>query len=158
MKTSFAMMAFALLTAGAAQAGDSRTEVTAQLRAWEAAANSHDVARVMALYADDAQYIYGFQGQEGAGRASLEAFWKQSFQMTPDIAVTLKSVEVVPVNANVAVGMALWEDTFTGPDGKKVTAQVQTSEVFVKEKGAWKIRVDHASFVPPPQPPPPAAK
>jgi ketosteroid isomerase-like protein len=41
---------------------------------------------------------------------------------------------------------------------KKITAQVQTSEVFVKVNGTWKIRVDHASFVPPPQPPPPASK
>ena len=97
-------------------------------------------------------------GQEGSGKAALEGFWKQSFQMTPDIAVTLKSYDVVPVNATTVMGMGLWEDTFTGPDGKKITAQVQTSEVYVKVNGAWKIRVDHASFVPPPQPPPPGSK
>ena len=84
--------------------------------------------------------------------------WVESFQMTPDIAVTLQSYDVVQTSPNTAMGMGLWEDTFTGPDGKKVTAQVQTSEVYVKVKGQWKIRVDHASFVPPPQPPPAASK
>ena len=152
MKTSFAVMVFALLSAGAARAGDARTEVAEQARAWAAACNSHDAGKVVSLYADDPRFIYAFMGQEGAGKAALEGFWKQSFQMTPDIAVTLKSYDVVPVNANTAVGMGLWEDTFTGPDGKKITAQVQTSEVYVKVNGQWKIRVDHASFVPPPRP------
>jgi ketosteroid isomerase-like protein len=150
MKISLAVMTIALLSAGAARAGDVKAEVTEQAKAWAAACNSHDAGKVVALYADDPRYIYAFQGQEGAGKAALEAFWKQSFQMTPDITVTLKSFDVIPVNANTAVGMGFWEDTFT--------AQVQTSEVYVRVGGVWKIRADHASFVPPPQPPPPAAK
>lgn len=161
MKISTAVVAVALLlSSGAARAEspkDPKAEVNEQIRAWAAAFNAHDVAALVAKYTDDARFIYAFQGQEGASKTSLELFYKQSFQATPDLAVTLKSYDVVMVNPNIAVGMGVWEDTFTGPDGKKVTAPVHSSEVFVKVGGVWKIRSDHASFVQPPQPPPPAA-
>ncbi|HVE85541.1 MAG TPA: nuclear transport factor 2 family protein [Myxococcales bacterium] len=155
--TTIAAAALTLFTAGAARAGDAKSEVNEQIKAWAAAFNAHDVGKLMAQYAEDPRYIYAFAGQEGAGKASLEAFYKQSFQMTPDITVKLVSYDVIPVNATTAVGMGVWEDTFTGPDGKKITAPTHSSELFVKVGGAWKVRVDHASFVPPPQPPPPAA-
>ena len=154
MKTTLAVLTVALLSASAsAFAGDAKSEITAQTRAWAAACNAHDVAKLVTLYDAEPKFIYAFMGQEGSGKAALEGFWKQSFQMTPDIAVTLQSYDVVQTSPNTAMGMGLWEDTFTGPDGKKITAQVQTSEVYVKVNGQWKIRVDHASFVPPPQPP-----
>jgi len=150
MKTALALIA--LFAASSAFAGDAKSEITEQAKTWAAACNAHDVAKVVALYDNDPKFIYAFMGQEGSGKAALEGFWKQSFQMTPDIAVTLQSYDVVQTSPDTAMGMGLWEDTFTGPDGKKITVQVQTSEVYVKVKGQWKIRVDHASFVPPPRP------
>lgn len=153
-----AMMLMAVVLATSALAGDTKSEVRAQIDGWAAAFNAHDTKALLERYTDDAKYIFTFQGQEGAGKAALEANYTQSFKATPDIKVTLKEYDVVPVNDTIAVGMGTWEDTFTGPDGKKVTVMVQSSEVFVKVGGTWKVKVDHASFVPPPQPPPPAGK
>ncbi len=107
-----------------------------------------------AHYADDVDFIYVFAGQEGKSKKGLEGFYTQSFKMTPDITVKLVSYEVVPVSDTIAFGMGVFEDSFTGPDGKKITAPTHASEVFVKKNGKWLVRVDHASFVPPPQPPP----
>ena len=86
----------------------------------------------------------------GAGTAG-------SWNASPDITVKLVSYEVVPLSDTLAFGLGTFEDTFTGPDGKKLTVPTHASEVFVKKGGKWLVRVDHASFVPPPQPPPPAA-
>jgi uncharacterized protein (TIGR02246 family) len=145
-----------LLLATPALAADLKTELTAQIQKWAADFNAHNPAALAAHYADDVQFIYAFDGQEGATKKGIEQFYVQSFKATPDVAVKLISYDVVLVSPNVAYGAGVWEDTLTGPDGKKVTIPTHSSEIFVKKGGKWLVRVDHASFVPPPQAPPPA--
>jgi uncharacterized protein (TIGR02246 family) len=145
----------ALLLASPALAGNLKSDLTTRMEQWAKSFNQHDPKALVTDYTDDAQFIYAFEGQEGKGRAALEQFYAQSFKMTPDVHVTLKSYDVVQVSQDVAVGLGVWEDSLTGPDGKKLTLPVHTSEVWVRRGGKWMLRVDHASFVPPPQPPPP---
>lgn len=145
-----------VLVAAPAFAGDLTAQLTSQMEKWAKDFNAHDPKALAAHYTDDVQFIYAFEGQEGKTKAGIEQFYVQSFKMTPDISVTLKSYDVVQVSDDVAMGLGVWEDSFTGPDGKKVRVLTHASEVWVKVKGAWKVRLDHASFVPPPQPPPPA--
>lgn len=145
-----------MLAAAPAFAGDLSAQLTTQIQQWAKDFNAHDPKALAAHYTDDAQFIYAFAGQEGKTKAGVEQFYVQSFKMTPDISVTLKSYDVVQVSDDVAMGLGVWEDAFTGPDGKKQVVMTHASEVWVKVKGTWKVRVDHASFVPPPQPPPPA--
>jgi uncharacterized protein (TIGR02246 family) len=122
-----------------------------QMEKWAADFNAHNPAALAQHYTDDVQFIYTFAGQEGQSKKALEQFYTQSFKMTPDIAVKLVSYEVTPVSDTIAFGAGVWEDSFTGPDGKKLTVPTHSSEVFVKKGGKWVVRVDHASFVPPPQ-------
>jgi uncharacterized protein (TIGR02246 family) len=147
----------ALLFAVPSFAGEPDAPLQALIRTWADRANAHDVKGLTALYAADPQFIYAFEGQEGRGAEALTAFWTGFFQSAPDVALTLKSYEVVMLSPTSAMGLGVWEDAFTGPDGKKLQIPTHSSEVFVKVKGQWRILVDHASFVPP-QPPPPTEK
>lgn len=147
-----------LLGAAPALAGDLKAELTAKIEKWAVDFNAHNPKALAAHYTDDVQFIYAFDGQDGKGKNAIQGFYEQSFKMTPDVAVKLISYDVVQLSDGVAMGLGLWEDTLTGPDGKKMTIPVHASEVWVKKGGKWLVRADHASFVPPPQPPPPPAK
>lgn len=136
---------------------DLKAELTAQMEKWATDFNSHSAAAMAAHYTDDVQFIYAFEGQEGSTKKAIEGFYTQSFKATPDIAVKLVSYDVVQISPTIAFGAGVWEDSFTGPDGKKMTVPAHSSEVFVKKGKKWLVRADHASFVPPPAPPPPAA-
>lgn len=154
MKT---ILAAALLIAVPAFASDLKADLMKDMEKWVADFNSHKPAAVAAHYADDVDFIYVFAGHEGKTKKGLEGYYTQSFKATPDITVKLVSYDVVQVSDGIAFGYGTFEDSFTGPDGKKLTVPTHASEVFVKQGGKWLVRVDHASFVPPPQPAPPAA-
>jgi uncharacterized protein (TIGR02246 family) len=137
-----------------AAAPDVKAELTKQMEKWVQDFNAHKPAALAAHYSDDVDFLYTFDGQEGKTKKGIEGFYTQAFKVTPDITLKLVSYEVVQVSDGIAYGMGTFEDTFTGPDGKKLTVPTHASEVFVKKGGKWLVRVDHASFVPPPQPPP----
>lgn len=122
--------------------------LTTKMDTWGVAFNAHDVDALAALYSDDAQYIYAFEGQEGQGLASLKTFYAGLFGATPDFTVERKSYEVIEISDGIAFGSGEYDDTFTGPMGK-MTVPTHASEIFVKKNGVWTVRVDHASFVPP---------
>jgi uncharacterized protein (TIGR02246 family) len=149
MKT---FLAAALLIAVPAFAGDLKADLMKDMEKWVTDFNSHKAAAVAAHYADDVDFVYVFQGHEGKTKKGLEGYYAQSFKATPDISVKLVSYDVVQVSDTIAFGYGTFEDSFTGPDGKKITAPTHASEVFVKKGGKWLVRVDHASFVPPPAP------
>ncbi len=157
MKTALFAVIAALTLAQPALAADVKADLKKQMEKWTEDFNAHKPAALAAHYSDDVDFIYVFAGQEGKTKKALEGFYTESFKQTPDISLKMISYEVVPVSDSVAFGSGVFEDTFTGPDGKKITAPTHASEVFVKVKGKWLVRVDHASFVPPPQPPPQAA-
>ena len=146
MKTLCAVLLFAM----PAFAADLKADLMKEMERWVADFNSHQAAAVASHYADDVEFVYPFEGQEGKTKKGLEGFYTQSFKFTPDIAVKLISYDVVKVSDTIAFGYGVFEDSFTGPDGKKITAPTHASEVFVKKGGKWLVRVDHASFVPPP--------
>jgi len=149
MKTAIVALMLASVPSFAA---DLKADLNKEMEKWVADFNSHNPTAVSSHYSDDVQFIYVFDGQEGKSKKALEGFYTQSFKATPDITVKLISYDVVQVSDTIAFGMGVFEDSFTGPDGKKITAPTHASEVFVKKGGKWLVRVDHASFVPPPQP------
>lgn len=141
---------------------DLKADLTKQMETWASDFTAKKTPALLKYYADDIDFVYAFEGQEGKGKKALEAFYTQSFK-GPPLAVKMTSYDVVKISETVAYGMGVWEDTLTLPDGKTQVMPVHSSEVFVKKGKAWLVRVDHASFVPPPPPPPqekaaPAAK
>lgn len=134
-------------------AGDLKADLTKEVEAWAADLNAKKLPALLAHYADDVEFVYAFEGQEGKGKKALEAFYAQSFK-GPALVVKLKSYDVVKISDTVAFGFGTWEDTLTMSDGKSQVIPTHSSEVFVKKGKAWLVRVDHASFVPPPAPPP----
>jgi uncharacterized protein (TIGR02246 family) len=143
-----ALIVTMMLTAGA----DVQTELTGAINKWADAYNSRDLKALAALYTDDVQYIYAFAGDEGKGKKALEAFYAAGFKAPTDLKVKMVSYEVTPMSDTVAFGAGVWEDSLNGPDGKRMTVPTHSSEIFVKKGGKWLVKVDHASFVPPPQP------
>ena len=141
-----------LALASACGRPDVQLEVTAHMDAWGDAFNAHDVNALAALYSDDVDYTYTFEGQEGRGKDSLQAFYGQAFTMTPDISVERKSYEIIEIDDGIAWGTGEFVDTFTGPMGQ-VVAPTHASEVLIRINGKQLVRADHASFVPPPMGP-----
>jgi uncharacterized protein (TIGR02246 family) len=157
MKTTIALALLALAAAPAvARAGDKidpKAAAAANSEAWAKAFNAHDPKAAARLYTDDVAYIFAFHGQEGKGKAAIEQFFAATFQQTPDIAVALQGCDGRLVGDGVLIAMCTWVDTFTGPDGKRATIPTQSSEIYTRQKGGgWRIRVEHASFAPPPPP------
>jgi uncharacterized protein (TIGR02246 family) len=134
---------------------DEKEELTKKMEAWAADFSARKTDALVKYYADDVEFVYAFEGQEGKGKKALQAFYTQAFA-GPPVSVKLKSYDVVKVSDTLMFGLGVWEDTLTMPDGKTQVVAVHSSEVFVKKGKTWLVRVDHASFVPPPQPPPQA--
>jgi ketosteroid isomerase-like protein len=77
-----------------------------------------------------------------------------SFAMGPPTTIALQECDGVFVGDNTLVALCTWQDTITMPDGSRQVVPLHSSEVLVKQKdGRFLLRMDHASFVPPPQAP-----
>ena len=72
-------------------------------RQWIAAWNSHDLERVLALYADDSEMTsdkipaLGFDSSGTLrGKAGIRAYWAKALQLLPDLQFTLIDTYVSP--------------------------------------------------------------
>ena len=130
-------------------AGPALADSTADARgvedAFARACGAGDVKGVMALYADDAIAVWPGQGAEAKGKAEIEKMAAALCKERGGPQFALKSLEALPLGDAYIVTVAHWEDTITGPGGRRITTEVRSTEVLVKKDGAWRYLVDHAS-------------
>jgi uncharacterized protein (TIGR02246 family) len=151
-----ALLALAALPALA----DPTAEAKAHSEAFARAMNTRDAKAMLALYADDARVIWPGEGEEASGRQAIEKLIASTLATLPkDARIALKSQQAIPLGANYIATVGRWEQSATGPDGKKEISEVRTTEVLEKRGGKTLYLVDHASAgVPPPPPPAPSAR
>ena len=133
---------------------DATADAKAHEEAFAKACAAGDVPAVLTLYANDAIAVWPGQGEEAKGKAGIEKLATNLCKNTKNGKLVLKSIEARPLGANHIGTLGHWEQSFTGPDGKSVTAEVRTTEVLEKRGGKWLYVIDHASIG---QPPPAAA-
>jgi len=137
---------FALLYSLPAVAlADLAADVKAHEEAFARACVAGDVAATLALYADDARLVWPGAGEEGRGKADVERMVTNFCKKTKDLKLTLTSVDAVPLDDAHVATVAHWESSATGPNGKRASVKVRSTEVLVKSGGAWRYLVDHAS-------------
>jgi uncharacterized protein (TIGR02246 family) len=153
MLTSLALMA--MTCAGASRAlADAAADGRAVSDAFAKAVAAGDVQAVLALYRDDASVIWPGQGEEAKGRAAIEPLARSLIAGAKHGPIVLKSQESTPLGDGYIVNVGRWEQTVTGPGGKKTVVTIRTSEVLAKTDGKWLYLVDHASVGAPPPPAP----
>src|SRR3989454_10753241 len=130
-------------------AGPALADPTADARgveeAFARACGAGDLKGVMALYADDAIAVWPGQGAEAKGKADIEKMAAALCKERGGRQFALKSLEALPLGDAHIVTVAHWEDTMTGPGGRRVTTEARSTEVLAKKDGAWRYLVDHAS-------------
>jgi uncharacterized protein (TIGR02246 family) len=134
-----------LLLAGPAVA-DPTADARGVEEAFVRACGAGDVKGVMALYTDDAIAVWPGQGAEAKGKAGIEKMAAALCKERSGTQFTLKSLEALPLGDTHIVTVAHWEGTVPGPRGTRVTTEVRSTEVLVKQDGAWRYLVDHASI------------
>lgn len=136
---------------------DARAHGEAFARAW----NAGDMQGALALYADTAAVVWPGQGEEARGKAEIEKLLARAFLGAPGRQLVLKTATGTPLGDRHLATVCHWESSFIAPDGKRVTSQVRSTEVLVKESAGWRYLVDHASAGLPPgrgTPPSPARR
>src|SRR5437899_6978298 len=131
-------------------AGPALADPTADARgveeAFARACVAADLKGVMALYADDAIAVWPGQGAEAKGKADIEKMAAALCKKGSGTQFALKSLEALPLGDAHIVTVAHWEGTVAGPGGRWVTPGVRSTGVLVKQDGAWRYLVDHASL------------
>jgi len=154
---ALAALAAALLP-GSADASDARaaaaakSEVMRRSAEWSAAAQSRDVEKVIAFWADDAVVLPpGLTAI--SGKAAIRDYVVQSFR-TPGFGISWKA-EAASVSGS---GDLAWlresnRVTFTGPDGKPAAVNGKAVTIWKKGKdGVWRCVADIWNDDAPPRP------
>jgi uncharacterized protein (TIGR02246 family) len=145
-----------LLLPAAPALADATADARALSEAFARAAESGDVAAVVALYADDARAVYPPAGAEAHGKAEIEKLVARTFAGGKMGKLRLVSLDAIALDADHIATVGRWEQVIPGPGGKARVVPVRTTEVLVKQNGAWRYLVDHASVGA--APPPPASR
>ena len=133
------------VSAGAALA-DPTADAKAVGDAFAKAFAAGDVPAVLALYRDDASIIWPGRGAEGKGKDAIERVVRDAIASAPkDMKFVQKSNEARALGDDYIVNVGLWDQSFTTPNGRRVTTEVRTSEVLARRGGKWLYLVDHAS-------------
>jgi len=134
-----------------------RADVTTEIRAHEdafaRACEGGNVDAVLALYTDDAIVVWPGAGQEAKGKAAIEKLATGFCKGSKDLKLTLKSLDVIPLDDTHAATFGHWEGASTGSGGRRMTSEVRATEVLVKSDAGWRYMIDHVSAgMAPPRP------
>jgi uncharacterized protein (TIGR02246 family) len=138
-------LAGAVVAAGAIAAdveAAARSEVLARSAQWSAAAQTHDVEKVLAFWSEDA-VVMPPGSPPIAGKAAIRDYVVKSFQ-TSGFGISWKA-EAVTVSRGGDLAWARESNrvTFTGPDGKPVVVDGKAVTVWAKGKdGVWRCVAD----------------
>lgn len=105
---------------------------------WSKAAATKDAQRVAAFYADDAT-AYPPGEPAAVGRQAAQKVWAAYFAM-PEFSISWKTLSAeVAASGDIGYTSGTYEDSFQGPDGKKVSEVGKYLCVWKKQKdGSWK--------------------
>jgi hypothetical protein len=141
------LVSFALaliVTTSAACAAD-KPDVSTFLTDWVAAVESHDAAKVVALYDNDAIFFSTFAVAPMKTQAERLAYYKKVVA-EPDIKIDI--VESHPhVFGDVAINSGLYTFHYT-QDGEPVTIPARFSFAYMLKGDKWMIIDHHSSKMP----------
>lgn len=143
-------IALVLMAFAAPAFADPTADATALSESFAKACEAGDVQGVLALYADNATVIWPGAGEEAKGKTSIEKLATELCNPKSKPKFALKSIEGISLDNSHIATVGHWESSFTAPNGKRVSAQLRTTEVLVKSGSVWRYLVDHASIGQPP--------
>jgi uncharacterized protein (TIGR02246 family) len=147
------IVALVVLFAAAPAFADANADARALSDAFARAAEAGDVAAVVALYADDARAVYPPAGAEARGKAEIEKLVTRTLAGGKGLKLRLVSLDAVALDPDHIATVGRWEQMVPQAGGKARAIPLRTTEVLVKQNGAWRYLVDHASVgAPPPGP------
>ena len=123
-------------------------EVRAIVNQWIAAFNSHDVAAIVALYADDAELFDSGMKHPRYGRIEIEQWFTTRFQTMPTFSYTPTSQIAVPGQAVVTWTARAHSPRLLGQSWLSRPFQVDGVSVFTLREGHIKKQrgyYDHLS-------------
>jgi len=118
------------------------TAPTAFIRAYEQAANSHDIAQLAPLIASDA--VYWFTDGSHRGRDAVLAAISKAFATIREEVYRINELEWIATDGNQAV--CRYHFAWTGiVDGQPRSGSGRGTNVLVKNDGAWQMLHEHLS-------------
>lgn len=114
--------------------------------AFKSAYEAGDVARVSALYEDDAVLIQPGLENPAVGRAAIEAAVAETFAFLSEVQLTFHDPVVFAVHGDLAWGHGATTTEFSLPDGSRHSANSKSTTIL--RRGAdecWRLILDHAS-------------
>ena len=121
---------------------DLAAELTAVLRQYEQATNSHDIDLVMPLIAEDAVYWFSDGSHEGLDQ--IAGAITRTFDVIRDETYEISDLEWVVLADDHAV--CRYRFFWTGTvDGQPRSGKGRGTNVLVKRDGAWKMQHEHLS-------------
>lgn len=131
-----------VLTSIVSRMADPRPALTAFLRRYESATNTHDFARVEPLICADATYLF----TEGTyhGIDEIRAAIERTFATIQDEVYRISEVEWVAVSAELAV--CTYRYSWQGRvDGQPASGQGRGTNVITWREGEWRMLHEHLS-------------
>jgi ketosteroid isomerase-like protein len=121
---------------------DLAAELTAFLRRYEQANNTHEIDRVVPLIAEDA--VYWFSDGAYRGLDEITGAIKRTFETIHDEKYEICDLEWVVLTAEHAV--CRYRFAWTGVvDGQSRSGSGRGTNVIVKRDGAWRMQHEHLS-------------
>jgi|SRR5580692_4477785 ketosteroid isomerase-like protein len=112
------------------------------MTAYEQANNSHDIARVMPMIAEDA--VYWFSDGSYSGLDEIKGAIELTFDTIHDEVYQVGDLEWVALTADHAV--CRYRFSWTGViDGQPRAGQGRGTSVLVRRDGAWQMLHEHLS-------------
>ena len=104
---------------------------------WSKAAGAKDLEKVVALYAEDA-IVYPPNEPIAVGQAAVKKIWA-GFVADAGFSISWKPLHVeVSKSGELGYTTGTYQDTYTGPDGKKVEEKGKYVCIWKKGKDGWK--------------------
>jgi ketosteroid isomerase-like protein len=127
-------------------AGHAYADATAEARKhsekFAKACEAGEIDNVLGLYADDAHVVWPGAGEEAQGKVAVEKLAKDFCDPKTELKLTLKSIDGISIDSDHIATVGHWEASSKGPDGKKGTAEVRTTEGRLRLEVHRRSRID----------------
>ena len=119
------------------------------LRQWAGTFQSSDIVKMVAFY-EDSQQVVAIEstGKMHRGAAAIRKMYAEAFE---EVEFERVSLEILSARQNENIAWAtcrLKADTVVRTDKSRWSLQIQGSFVLKRDKGIWKIALEHFSPIP----------